>query len=81
MEVGPYPDLSVMMFRFTPPGRDANEFNRALIQRIHEDGRVFLSSTHIDGVDWLRLAVLVFRTHKEHIDLTLQMLRELVPQV
>jgi hypothetical protein len=30
----------------------------------------------IDGQVWLRLAVLCFRTHLEHIDMLLQMLAE-----
>jgi len=35
---------------------------------------VFLSSTTIDGVFWIRLAVLCFRTHKERVDALLDVL-------
>ena len=80
-EVGPYPELSVMIYRYVPEQGDANEFNRKLIQAVHEDGRVFLSSTEIDGVVWLRLAVLCFRTHKDTVDLCLQMLKENVKEL
>jgi glutamate/tyrosine decarboxylase-like PLP-dependent enzyme len=75
-EVGPYPDLSVATYRYLPKRGDANEFNRRLVQEIHKDGRVFLSSTVIDGKFTLRLAVLAFRTHLDTIELTLKILQE-----
>lgn len=75
-EVGPYPELSVATFRYLPENGDANEFNKKLVNAIHEDGRVFLSSTTINGQIIIRLAVLSFRTHKSTIDLTLQVLKE-----
>jgi len=77
-EVGPEPDLSVVIYRFVPKNGNANQFNEKLIQEIHEDGRVFLSSTKINGVFYLRLAVMVFRTHKDTIDLALKVLNEKV---
>ncbi|HEX6983161.1 MAG TPA: aminotransferase class V-fold PLP-dependent enzyme [Balneolaceae bacterium] len=76
IEVGPEPELSVMLFRYVPKSGDANDFNKKLIDEIHSDGRVFLSSTHINGTIYLRLAVLSFRTHLEEIDLMLSILRK-----
>lgn len=75
-EVGPFPELSVMIYRYVPENGDANAFNAKLIQHVHKDGRVFLSSTTIDGVYWLRIAILAFRTHMKTIDLCLQVLQE-----
>ena len=75
VEVGPEPELSVMFFRYVPERGDANEYNRKLVDRLHEDGRVFLSSTHIEGTVYIRLAVLSFRTHLEQVDLVLEVLR------
>ena len=40
-----------------------------------EDGRIFISSTMIDGKYTLRLAVLHFRTHLERIDYLLRLLQ------
>ena len=80
-EVGNYPELSVMTYRFIPEQGDPNEFNKKLIDEVHKDGRVFLSSTSIDGVFWFRLAVLSFRTHKDTIDTCLQMLHECIQKV
>ena len=56
-EVGPPPDLSITTFRYLPKSGDVNEFNRRLIQSIREDGRIFLSSTTLDGNFVIRLAV------------------------
>ena len=74
-EVGPFPDLSVVTYRYLPKRGDVNEFNQRLVQEIHKDGRVFISTTMLDGKFTLRLAVLAFRTHLDTIDLTLDILR------
>ncbi len=70
-----------MFFRYMPEDGDPNRFNKKLVDAIHEDGRVFLSSTHIEDRIYLRLAVLNFRTHKKHIDFTLQVLREKIQHI
>ncbi len=73
--VGPEPALSVSLFRWIPrDGSSADQFNRALLQSILDDGRVFLSSTTIEGVFWIRVAVLCFRTHRDRIDAILEVL-------
>jgi glutamate/tyrosine decarboxylase-like PLP-dependent enzyme len=76
--VGPYPELSVMIYRFEPKSGDANAFNQKIIQMVRKDGRVFLSSTTIEGKVWLRLAVLSFRTHLHTIQTALTVLKEVV---
>jgi glutamate/tyrosine decarboxylase-like PLP-dependent enzyme len=73
-EVGPYPDLSVVIFRYRPASGDADAFNQKLVEAIQRDGRVFLSSTILDGHFILRLAVVSFRVHLETIDLALEIL-------
>ncbi|HKK45310.1 MAG TPA: aminotransferase class V-fold PLP-dependent enzyme, partial [Balneolaceae bacterium] len=81
IEVGPDPELSVLFFRYVPENDDPDNFNKKLVNEIHRDGRVFLSSTNIDGVVYLRLAVLNFRTHMEDINLILSILREKINKV
>jgi aromatic-L-amino-acid/L-tryptophan decarboxylase len=76
MERGPYPDLSVVLYRFVPATGDANAFNEALTKRIHADGRIFLSSTRVNDCVYLRLACLSFRTHLSTIETCLAMLKE-----
>jgi len=76
-ETGPAPDLSIVAFRYRPAKGDADEFNRGLLQRLQEEGRVFLSGTRIGGSDWLRCAILSFRTHLEHVDEAIDVLGRL----
>ena len=75
-DVGPEPELSVCIYRFTKGVKDVNEFNQQLIKAVQDDGRIYISSTTIDGVFWLRLAVLVFRTHLQTIDNLLGILKD-----
>lgn len=78
-EVGPPPDLSVVTYRWAPEGmplEEANEINRKIVDGVRADGRVFISSTLIDGKYILRLVALHFRTHRKHIDLALEVLAE-----
>ncbi len=77
-EVGPEPELSVVTYRWVPASGDANAFNRALVDEVHRDGRVFISSTMLDGAFTLRLAALSFRTHRDTVDLLLDILDEKV---
>ena len=76
-EVGPQPQLSVGIYRYIPKTGDANEFNNKLVRAIKSDGRTFVSSTTIDEIFWIRIAIVNFRTHKRHIDNYLQLLKEL----
>ena len=73
-DAGPPPDLSVVAFRYNPPRGDADAFNDALLRRIQEEGRVFLSGTRIGGASYLRCAILSFRTHLAHVDAVLDAL-------
>jgi glutamate/tyrosine decarboxylase-like PLP-dependent enzyme len=77
-EVGPEPELSVAIYRYVPRSGGANAFNEALIREIHRDGRMFISSTLLDDIFVLRLAVLTFRTHLDTIDRFLEILDEKV---
>jgi len=75
-ETGPEPELSVVTYRFVPKKGDANEFNKRLLEEVLKDGRVFISSTMLNGKFTLRFACLAFRTHLNTVDLLLQILKE-----
>lgn len=67
--VGPEPDLSVVLFRCqSRDGADANAATRRVLAAVLADGHVFLSSTTIDEVFWIRVAILCFRTHKDRVE-------------
>jgi glutamate/tyrosine decarboxylase-like PLP-dependent enzyme len=74
-ETGPYPDLSIVTFRYRPRSGSADDFNRRLLEAVHRDGKVFITSTRLDGAFTLRLAVLNFRTHLETVDYLLDILK------
>ena len=75
---GPEPELSVVTFRYVPAKGNANKFNEMLLKEIHKDGRIFLTSTVINGKFTFRLALLAFRTHLTEIDLTIKILNDKV---
>jgi aromatic-L-amino-acid decarboxylase len=83
-EVGPPPDLSIVTYRWAPPGvslERANRLNQAIVDGSRRDGRVFLSSTMLDGRFTLRMAALAFRTHRRTMDLAVRVLRDQVAAV
>jgi glutamate/tyrosine decarboxylase-like PLP-dependent enzyme len=75
-DVGPQPDLSITAFRYLPKHGDANAFNLRLADKIREDGRTVLSTTTLDGMVVLRLAILGYNTHMDDIDLVLDLARQ-----
>jgi glutamate/tyrosine decarboxylase-like PLP-dependent enzyme len=76
VEVGPLPDLSIATFRWVPKTGDADDYNQRLLKAVQNDGRIFITSTRLDGQFWLRMAVLCATTHRQHIDLALTILKE-----
>jgi glutamate/tyrosine decarboxylase-like PLP-dependent enzyme len=75
-EVGPRPDLSVVIFRYVPERGDPDQFNRRLADAVRDDGRIYFSTTTLNGRLTLRLAVLGYHTHRDDIDIALNIIRE-----
>jgi aromatic-L-amino-acid decarboxylase len=78
-EGGPAPDLSIVTYRWAPPGANlerSNAINQRIVETVRRDGRIFLSSTMLDGRFTLRMVALAFRTHRRTMDLALTILRE-----
>ncbi|HEY9168992.1 MAG TPA: aminotransferase class V-fold PLP-dependent enzyme [Lutibacter sp.] len=78
--LGPEPDLSVSYFWY-PFETDADKKNRQLMDEIHADGTVFLSSSIIDNRFVIRIAILAFRTKKEIIDEAIVMIQNCLTKV
>lgn len=70
------PELSVVTYRYEPKSGDADEFNRGLLKRVVDDGRIFISSTILNGRFTLRFACLSFRTHLKTVDTLLDILEK-----
>jgi len=77
----PLPDLTTVPFWYESEGIDSNSFNKELIREIHQDGRIFLSSTTIGDQFVIRMCILVFRTHKREVDIALNIIRDKVATV
>jgi aromatic-L-amino-acid/L-tryptophan decarboxylase len=69
------PELSVAIFRYVPETGDPNLFNKKLIDAVQHDGRIFISSTMLNGNFTLRFACLAFRTHKREVDMLLEIIK------
>jgi aromatic-L-amino-acid decarboxylase len=83
-EVGPPPDLSVVTYRWVPQGASperVNQINQAIGEGVRRDGRIFMSSTMLEGRFTLRMVALSFRTHRRTMDLALRVLREQAGEV
>lgn len=75
------PELSVVTYRYVTSGPEQDEFNRQLLTEVINDGRVFISSTMLNGKFTLRFACLSFRTHLATVDTLLAVLREAVERL
>ena len=80
-EVGPEPELSILVFRYVDVDGDVDEFNRKLVEALRRDGTIFLTSTLIDNVYMLRLSILSYRTHIDTIDLAIDVIRREVEKL
>jgi glutamate/tyrosine decarboxylase-like PLP-dependent enzyme len=69
--------LSVTCFRYTPQGvTDVNTFNRQLLDIVQREGRVFLTSTDLNGQTALRACIVNFRTTEADLDVLLDVIAE-----
>jgi aromatic-L-amino-acid decarboxylase len=73
-EIVDEPQLSVVAFRLR--GDDADARGAELLARVNARGRVFLSSTVLDGKYTLRICVASFRTHHDRVRDAVDALRE-----
>lgn len=78
--VGAEPDLAVSYFWY-PFGQNEDTANSRLMDEIHRDGDVFLSSSIIGGRFVIRIAILAFRTKKETIDRAIAMIERCIARV
>jgi aromatic-L-amino-acid decarboxylase len=62
------PDLSVITFRYRPQRGDIETFNRRLLENIVKSGKLFLSSTLLNGAFVIRVCILSFRTHQAEVE-------------
>lgn len=67
--------LSITCFRYAPPNvADLNDLNRRLLALVQREGRVFLTSTELDGRLALRACIVNFRTSEDDLDTLLDVI-------
>jgi len=73
LEVPWEPDLTVVSFLLREGGDEAN---KRLLDAINASGRVFLSSTVVDGRFTIRVCILSHRTHRDRIEECIDIVRK-----
>ena len=76
IKTGINPQLSILTFRYSDPEYDADKYNKHLLNEILKDGRIFMSSTVLNGNFTLRMAILSFRTHLAEVELALNIIKD-----
>jgi aromatic-L-amino-acid decarboxylase len=71
------PELSVITFRYRPVRGDINDFNKKLLAKLVESGKLFLSSTILRGRFIIRVCILSFRTHQHEVDEAFAIIKEM----
>ena len=67
------PQLSICCFRFVPPPlraeeRRIDELNRAIRERLQQEGEFYLSATDLHGRPVLRVCILSHTTAAQHVE-------------
>lgn len=71
------PDLSIVPLRRVPTFGHADVHNMRLARRMQIDGRVYVTSAHIDGVACLRPCIVNYRTRIDDVESILDVADEL----
>lgn len=69
--------LSITCFRYAPPqAADVDRLNREIAMLVQREGRVFLTTTELDGRPVLRACIVNFRTEAQDLDVLLETVAE-----
>lgn len=67
LELLTQPQLSIVPFRYLPRNHEPNDFNRRLVKKMQERGRVWVSDAVLDGRVCLRPCIVNFRTQEDDV--------------
>ncbi len=79
LEILAPPELSILAFAVKDTGRpveERNERSRRLLSLVNRKNRVHLTGTMLDGVFAIRIAIVAYRTHLQHVEMLLEDLVE-----
>jgi len=72
--------FSLFTFQYRPAGQDANEATQTLLQRVNNDGRIYLTQTKHEGAFVIRFQVGQFDCTRDDVMLAYDVLTELAVQ-
>ena len=84
IEIVAKPQLSIVAFRLTRAGLDAealNHLTRDLLARINARKRIFLSGTQLGDCFVIRICILSFRTHLDRMQMGVEDIRKAVEEL
>lgn len=81
LEIVAEPQLTITAFRLVRPGRDPDEVNRALLERINAKKRVMLTPTIVDGRFVIRICIVSHRTHRDRVEMAVADIRDAVAEM
>lgn len=71
------PKFSLFTFRFKPPGTNPDHSTQALLEKVNQDGRTYLTQTTHDGKFVIRLTIGQFETQRSDVVDALAAIKEL----
>ena len=71
------PNFSLFTFRFEPPGQNPDEATRDLIERINNDGRIYLTQTTHQNKFVIRFTIGQFETSKSDVQVAIEVIRQM----
>lgn len=74
-------ELTVLSFRLVPIGDAEAARNRALVEAVNARGRVFLMTTELGGHLVVRMCILSFRAHLDHVIMALVDIRKATAEI
>ena len=81
VEIVTPPVLSLFTFRYAPAGApDLDALNQDLVERINDEGRIYLTSTLIDGKRAIRFQVGQVETTREDVDAAFCAIRDAIAE-
>ncbi|MGJ5621565.1 pyridoxal phosphate-dependent decarboxylase family protein [Sulfitobacter sp. MF3-043] len=81
-EIVTQPMLSLFTFRYAPEGaKDIDALNQTLVNRINDDGRIYLTQTRIDGALVIRFQAGAFTCTAQDVDLAYDVICEMAQEM
>ena len=79
-EIVTHPMFALFTFRYAPQGKDADAATQDLIERINQDGRIYLTQTNHRDQFVIRFTIGQFETTQADVEFAIDVIRELASE-